>query len=139
MQTKKLKYEAYLAKFPNCPPEEYQEVDMPAFRWVHKFFTSDDFIPLHLSKEPPRMFDTDDENCMGYGLSMFHSLESAKVKFSKLPSRLQKDKGDSVAELSLQCQDGLAGKPNLQGHFTFHEFEITDLKQRIVQIYKIFD
>jgi hypothetical protein len=137
MNSKKLKYQAYLEKFPNCPPEEYQEVDMPAFRWVHKASIEEGFMPLHLSRYPPRMFDTEDENCMGYGLSMFNALDSAKLKFLKLKKQLQKDKGDSVAALKLENQDGLAGASNQQGHFTFHEYEATDLTTRITNVYSI--
>lgn len=147
MYSKKLKYQAYLEKFPNCPPEEYQEVDMTAFRWVHKPFTPDDFIPLHLSKEPPRMLDTDDKNCRGYGLSMFDSLSNASKKYNNELKRrrpkLQKyfidDKGDSVVEIELVRDDGLFGHYEVGnfGHFTFHEYEMTNFTNKIVKIHNL--
>ena len=30
------KYQAYLDKYKNCPPERFNELDCPAFRWVFK-------------------------------------------------------------------------------------------------------
>lgn len=89
------------------------------------------------------MLDDWEKMCMGYGLSMFESLEGARITYLKAKSRRRSiqleafvaEKGDAIAELDLMEEDGVSSRPHSQGrgHFTFHEFEGTDLYTRIIR------
>lgn len=146
---RKFKYQKHLATFKNCPPEAYWEVNTPSFRWVQEQNISASFIPLNLLKEPPpRMLDDSDKMCMGYGLSMFNSFQNALDRYKKLYKKKRSishedflsEKGDSIAELSLNNNDGVYGDlNNNNGHFTFHEYEDCNLDSKISILEKIFD
>lgn len=148
MTEKKLKYIQYLEKFKDCPPSTFEEVNRAAYRWVQKTVTSNDFIPLNIiSKPPPRMLDDTDRMCLGYGLSMFDSLKNSRAKYEKeYKNRRQhqrkhfiQDKGNYIAMLTLNKNDGLADTPNEEnfGHFTFHEYSYTKLEKKELKLYKI--
>ena len=148
MQTKKLKYQSYLEKFPNCPPDSFQPVDRDAYRWVHKEIIENDFLPLNMIKTPPkRVLDNTDNDCRGYGLSLFDSLDTAINRFLSLLKRSKpneklahiEDKGDHVAFLKITKVDGVADLPNKVGHFTFHEYKNTFLADKIISLHPIFD
>lgn len=50
------------------------------------------------------------------------------------------EKGDSIAELEMTENEGIFGDVNDgNGHFTFHEFEETDLAKNILKIEDIFE
>lgn len=148
MQTKKLKYQFYLEKFPNCPPDNFRPVDRDAYRWVHKEIIENDFLPLNLIKTPPRrVLDNTDNDCRGYGLSLFDSLDNARNRFSSLFKKSRpneklvyiEDKGDHVALLKITKDDGVADLPNKVGHFTFHEYMSTPLADKILSLHPIFE
>jgi len=148
MQQKKLKYSAYLGQFSNCPPVDFQEKEMMAYRWVHSSSHPNDFLPKNLITDPPvRMLDISDKMCMGYGLSMFDSQKGACEKYLQLwngkraHQRVQMgaDLGKSVAQLDLQCSDGVSGSAEKYGHFTFHEYQGVELSTRITGLMDIFD
>ena len=149
MPTKKLKYAELISQFPNCPPNNYKQVQMSAFRWVHSFEHENDFRPINLIKNPPqRLLDDSDKMCIAYGISLFESLDGACMKYKKLYNDRREhlrpifisDMGECVADLSLLKFDGLANDPEQKnfGHFTFHEYENVNLKLRIKSTYNIF-
>lgn len=141
---RKLKYQTNLDEFPNCPPSYYKERTENAFRWIFRNRLSDGFIPLNKIKEPPqRMLDDSDMMCKGFGLSFFDTYAQAFTRFEVLYKRKRglshemfiADKGDSIAELDMTENDGIfGGINNGNGHFTFHEFEETDLTKNILII-----
>lgn len=146
---KKLKYLLYLEGFNDCPPSLFKEVDVNAYRWTRNPVSSNDFIPLNISSSPPpRMLDQSDKMCMGYGLSMFNTLENALDKYKKeflkrrqhLRKQFIQDKGDFVAMLNLSKTDGQADEPKQDnfGHFTFHEYYHAELEKKVVHLYCIF-
>jgi hypothetical protein len=148
MQSKKLKYQAYLEKFPNCPPDYFVPVNRDGFRWVHKDVNENDFVPLNIKKEPTqRILDNSDSMCMGYGLSLFETLQQAmhrylylfKKKRALMKSIFIEDVGDHVAHLSINEQDGIADEPNDIGHFTFHEFAEVGLQKNVLSLHPIFE
>jgi hypothetical protein len=52
---------------------------------VHEDVNENDFSPLNALKVPPqRLLDRSDLMCIGYGLSLFDTLEKAKVRFQNL-------------------------------------------------------
>jgi hypothetical protein len=67
MTEKKLKYKESLEQYPNCPPEDYQEVEREAFRWTHNPFTDNDFKPLNvivIDEPPQRMLGGSGQNVL---------------------------------------------------------------------------
>lgn len=84
MLDKKLKYQSFLEKFPACPSENFSNVEIKAFRWVHQPININDFLPLNIIQSPPiRILDNNDLMCIAYGLSMFDSIENACTKYKK--------------------------------------------------------
>lgn len=149
MTDKKLKYLLYLDKFKDCPTSAFKEVDRVAYRWTRSSVTSNDFIPINIiRKPPPRMLDDSDKMCMAYGLSMFDTLKNSIYKYQKEYKKLRQhqreqfiqDKGGFVAMVKLSKNDGLADEPNPNnfGHFTFHEYYQTNLKNKVSKLHNIF-
>ncbi len=149
MQSRKLKYHELLCRFTNCPPDIYKDIDIDSFRWVFKDNLLKSFIPLNLIKEPPqRMLDETDNLCKGYGLSFFNSFENCYGRYKSFYKKKRNlshldfisEKGNSIAELNLDENEGIYGDLNtLNGHYTFHEFEEINLSEKIVNIVEIFD
>jgi hypothetical protein len=149
MPTRKLKYQKYLDEFPNCPPISYKVLNENAFRWVFHHRLSDSFMPLNTTKEPPqRMLDDSELMCKGFGLSFFDTYVHAFARYEALYKRKRGvsheafifEKGDSIAELGMMENDCIFGDLNEEnGHFTFHEFEETDLAKNVLTIEGIFD
>ena len=143
MHSKKLKYQAYLIKYDNCPPESYQEVEITAYRWTHNNICKNDFTPINLINKPPqRMFDETDKMCMGYGLSLFDTRSNALNRYVNLYQKKRKylkmkfieDFGNSISEIEIKTENGIGNKPNVKnfGHFTFHEYEKTNFVNNII-------
>ena len=149
MLSRKLKYQEYLDRFQNCPPDFYRDIDRNAFRWVFQENLSASFKPMNLVKEPPqRMLDDSDLMCKGYGLSLFDTLENGQARFKALYKKKRglshqefiEDKGNAVAELEMTGDEGVYGDLNTHnGHFTFHEYEATDLAIKIIHLSEIFN
>jgi len=149
LKNKIFKYQNALSKFPNCPSDDYMEIDKDSYRWISKNKVKGNFIPRNLIKEPPsRMLDDTDKMCMGYGLSFFDSLENALKTFVKLYLKQREklrsgfilDYGDSIALIKIKAQDGVAGNFNLKtGHFTFHLYENVNFDNNISKFLDIFD
>ena len=149
MHSKKFKYQEYIDSCTNCPPDYYTEKKQDAFRWIFKNNISGSFTPMNLIKEPPaRMLDDSDLMCKGHGLSLFDTFENGRSRFEKLYATRRgvlhedfiNEKGDSIARLQMNGSEGVCGDFNSSnGHFTFHEYERTDLSLKIVNITEIFD
>lgn len=70
------KYKAWLDLLSDCPPSEYVEVVMQAFRFVHSAEHADNFKPVQLLN-PARKFENQDIQCKALGLSMFDDKNAA--------------------------------------------------------------
>lgn len=149
MTDKKLKYKALLETFPNCPSDDFQEVDIKAFRWTKEPVTSKDFVPINILNEPPqRLLDDSDKMCLAYGLSFFDSMENAYSKYiieykkRRQHQRLQflEDRGTFISTIILSTSDGIADIPNNAnyGHFTFHQYEGVNLEELVKNTQQIF-
>jgi hypothetical protein len=137
------KYNTFLSEILNCPSDNFSQTEKIAFRWVHKNIDDSDFTPINLIKEPPqRILDDSDLHCMGFGLSFFDTKENAKGKFLSIFNRLREplkigfiaEKGNFIAEIILEKTDGVADNPVITnyGHFTFHEYENVELKNKVL-------
>lgn len=94
------------------------------------------------------MLDDTDLMCEGFGLSFFDTYAHAFARYEALYKRKRGlsheasivEKGDSIAELEMIENEGIFGDVNGEnGHFTFHEFEETDLTIKILTIEDIFE
>lgn len=150
MTSKKLKYQEQLSIYPNCPPANYSEIERDAFRWVHASENENDFKPVNLINDPPqRILDDTDKMCMGYGLSIFDSFENAFEKYKKQYTNRRShlrlgfilDFGECIATLQVTYSDGIAAEPSKTnfGHFTFHEYENVNLRDKVKSLFNIFD
>lgn len=149
MLSKELKYAVHLDKYPDCPPITYKELHTNAFRWVFNDNLSDSFTPLNLIKEPPqRVLDDTDLLCKGFGLSLFNTFEQSEKRYQALYKRKSvvsheefiAEKGNAIAELMIHQIDGKFGDLNERnGHFTFHEYETTNLTNNVLEMADIFD
>jgi hypothetical protein len=132
----KFKYGNFLTTFSDCPPADYQELDITAYRWIFEDVNDErNFQPV-LTQNPQRATGmTDTQKCMGHGLSLFDKLEGALTRYRKLfrkNAEVAKTLGTKVAFLQLEKSDGCGGDMEKgYGHFTFHEYANTDLKIRI--------
>ncbi len=145
---KKVKYQQLLVQFPRCPPDNYSEAELDAFRWVHKEVNENDYKPVSLIREPRvKYLDDSDEMCKSYGLSLFSSLEDSVKRYkyiynSRRPATrplFVNDIGESVVRLRIGHLDGVMSPPSFNGHITLHEYEETDLRSKGIEIKDIFD
>ncbi len=120
----------------DCPPSEnYVAEDKVAYRWVHSDIEHPyNFIPV-LKIDTNRIddFENCEEKCKGYGLSLFNDYKKAEKRltdFLKRKPLLAKTLGNAIAEGKIERNDGIAGKSDRRGHFTFHEEENCDLKPK---------
>src|SRR5260221_10972363 len=94
MATKELKYQKYLDKYKNCPPDNFTKKEITAFRWVHDEISEKDFIPIPLHPDfPPRQLDSTDEICKTYGLSLFKDLPSSVKIYLELYDKYKNQEG----------------------------------------------
>lgn len=139
------KYQKYLSSYENCPPTEYQEISMNAFRWIFEDINHENnFKPVLLIKPErinDKMFDSPEKKCEGYGLSLYDSLSNAKNAYDRIHKRnknFSKMVGTYVAQIALVQTDGVASefstRKNNKGHFNFHEYENTDLSKNIITV-----
>jgi hypothetical protein len=146
MKTKILKYNSYMDQFPNCPSEEYSEKEIILFRWVHEVINHDNnFKPIRFLN-PMRVLDSNDIECISFGLSFFDSFQTAKLKYCVIYNRYRNskqkedfkiEKGTHIAEIFIKEEDGLCSS-NKNGHFTFYEYNDTNLINSVNIINPIF-
>lgn len=148
MPVKTFKYEEFLKRFPQCPPSDCKEKNTTVYRWTHNPVESEDFIPLNIIGTPPvRMLDETDKMCMGYGLSMFDTLENSirryRSIFNGMRPRKKEDfkleKGTFISRITVKEKDGCSTLPNKTGHLTFFEYKDVSLKTQVLEIIDIFE
>jgi hypothetical protein len=139
----RFKYETHLSTFNNCPPADYQELDITAYRWIFEDVNDErNFQPVLIAK-PSRAYNrTDMEKCKGCGLPLFNQLEGAVDRYKELLNdnpKIVKTIGTKVATVKIEKTNGCGGNTDkINGHFTFHEYAGSDLKTKIENIQDIF-
>ena len=149
---RKLRYQKYLDKYEDCPSSDCSEREIECFRWVHKEYIENDFIPQPLmERNPPRVLDDKDTKCNSFCLSLYKDLESSKENYNSTYSRLlikkenlaevfRRNVGDHSAKIILLKEDGISDIPNNKtGHFSFHPYEDTKLLDKVIGIFNNFD
>ena len=132
------KYKVWLDILTGCPPLEYVEVAIQAFRFVHSAGHPDNFKPVQLLN-PARKFENQDIQCKALGISMFDDKNTARLFFKKRSAKAPlfgKIVGFQIATFTITVDDGVASDPeqNNFGHFTFHEYIWGDFQQKIENI-----
>ncbi len=133
------KYQSYLENIPDCPPENYSEMAKSAFRWLHETLDNDNNFKPVLLQSPKRALNMNHlKRCKGYGLSLFDTANGAIERYFELVAskpNLIDTLGNSLGEVTLTSKDGVGSEPeaNNNGHFTFHEYENTDLTTKIIK------
>ncbi len=123
-----------------CPPNEYTEKNIEAFRWVFDDIqNAENFIPL-AKKNPARILSMDDKSqCKAYSLSMFNSEDAARNRFQFL-HKIMKDKafkllGTNIAKGNIEEMHGVNSNSDENGHFSHFHYESVDL----TTIFRIID
>lgn len=142
----RFKYQSEIESIPDCPPDDYKSQRLKAFRFVFEDTNhQNNFRPVLIIKPRRRktgMFRRNTAKCQGYGLSFFDSLENAHQKYFKLIKirpQLAKTLGTHIAEGVIDRTDGVVSKINREGHFTLHEFEQVDLKDKFSPVLEVYD
>lgn len=130
------KYNARIAGIENCPPDDYAERQIRAFRVVRTDPPADDsFLPVSI-QGPVRKL-SEKPLCSGFGLSLFTDVDSVKQKMARLKRshpHIEEALGSKIAEGVVAPGDGVCSEPNTQGHFTLHEYEGCNLAAKFVVV-----
>jgi hypothetical protein len=120
-----------------CPPVETKQIEAEAFRWVY------DPLNHELNFLPNYAFDKANNNlgiyspgflnstkkCLRCSMSLFITVEAAKINFRKLSKVAKLKLGYThIASGKIEPSDGLATETTEVGHFSFFEFKDADLK-----------
>lgn len=139
------KYQRQISQLNNCPPQKCVRKDMEAFRFVFKDINREEnFLPPFV-KNPRRMVSSGIDNekrCDGHGLSFFVSLEKAKTFYARLKQsypNIHQSLGSHVARGVICKSDGVITLIQDNGHFTLHEFEGVDFKDRFQIVAEVHD
>ncbi len=143
MSSKRFKYQEFLDNFDNCPPNNFKEVEIKAYRWVFEECGFESFLPV-LIIEPLRKFGKDKLKCTGYAISMFEDKRNACLKYKKLTGNVPKfieKVGTCIAEINLDTKDGVCSSPEMNNylHFDLHPYFISELPKKVLSIAIILD
>lgn len=111
-----------------CPPEDCENLDLKAYRWVRSPIDETlDFLPNHLYGEamkiPPRKNMNSEEKCSRCAISLFTNEEAASGTFKNLPPSIQSKIGYThIAVGLIEKSDGLVGHIAPNGHLSFYEY-----------------
>lgn len=131
----KFEHEKLLKGLRDCPPKNYQSINIDAYRW---FFAVDDprNFQSAYEKKPARFNDSSDTlKCKAMGLSMLDSAEKAEERYLFLRDIQNYDArvlfGEFIAEGFIASGDGVSEvPPEKNGHFTHHPAEAVDYSKR---------
>lgn len=130
-----LKYGEWMKDLPECPPPNYKEVSITAYRWVFKDSGHpNNFTPRRMIR-PDHVYRNAELMCKAWGLSFFDNFAGARdrlnILLDKTPNII-KEVGDHIATLSISPEDGIASEPESKnyGHFTFFEYICTDFTSK---------
>ncbi len=108
-----------------CPPQNCRPETRVCFRYVLATRDPDeDFLPPLIMK-PKRKFKNTNEECSGYALSFFMTVEKMVRHFARMRRNrpnISQTLGDHIAQGMLDKNDGVQTQPTEQGHFDLHEY-----------------
>lgn len=128
------KYKTLINNIPNCPPASTINQDLESFRFVFADINCEkNFLPPFVQRPRRANSKNDYEKCDGYALSFFTTLEKAQRFYNylqKSSSNIHKSLGSCIATGILYKTDGSMTKIQKNGHFSLHEFQGVDLRNR---------
>lgn len=135
------KYSEYLNKSgTECPPQSCRPKTRVCFRYVWIARDPDEsFLPVALM-QPTRKFKNADEECSGYALSFFITLEKILRRFGQLRKNIpniSQTLGDHIAQGTLDENDGVQTQPDGRGHFELHEYVDVRLSPKFKVVHKL--
>jgi hypothetical protein len=138
IKKKNFKYYSSFKEISNCPPDDYYEDKIKAFRWVYEPIENKENFRPQILKNPKRFNDKEDkEKCLAYSLSFFETLKAAEERFNfffeRYNNKAYKIFGTHVAEGKLESNDGLRNDPDKKKHFSFHEYK----RAKLIKKFKI--
>jgi hypothetical protein len=116
-----------------CPFDDCITTNLESFRYIKGDPTDEDnFKPTIIlereGKKPKRRIEKEEYKCMACGISLYISLESAKLKYLGFTPRTKQLLGFThIAKGNLVNTTGLCGVPDNEGHFTFFEYTNSSL------------
>jgi hypothetical protein len=128
----------YKKKIDNCACDfdDFKERERTSYRWCFSEISDErNFLPKYLRKP-----DEEDDNCLGWGLSFFNTLEEGKQRLNEvvgLRTFLYKKLGDHIAIGELSKEDGISNKSDRTGHFTLFEYKNVDLSKKFEVVEKV--
>ncbi len=137
------KYEAYfqLHEIANCPPTTYKEQNLTAYRYIFDDLKDDrNFKPVYiLDKDYPKRLNAAKDmemKCKGFGLSLYQNKNGALANYNrwlaKTNGKFARIVGSQIATIQIMAHDGVCSEiENGDTHFTFFEFETTNLVEKI--------
>ncbi|MEN9609520.1 MAG: hypothetical protein RLZZ628_334 [Bacteroidota bacterium] len=119
-----------------CPPKHYQPHNRgEVYRWTFEAIDDSRNFQSQYHKNPKRFQQKSDIiKCQALGLSCFDNLEGAKERFFELlddiGEKVYQMVGNKIAKGSLLKADGVCGKVERLGHFTYHPAKEVELIAR---------
>jgi len=134
VEKRTFKYEEYLREVREihdipCPVEDAEARNVESLRWVNEPMTEENFLPTRLLDEvkgkPIRTFPFKDRmNCIYHSLSLYTSEAEARKKFKDFPPTVKKKLGYThIAVSEINENDGESTLPDMNGHFSFFEYD----------------
>jgi hypothetical protein len=127
-------YQENISQITNCPPSNYEEVNLISYRWIYEQLTNPkNFVPRYFSRPPKYNWKDDEEKCKDLAISLFDTCENAvnrfKFFFKTMDIKAYQYLGSKVAECIIKPTDGLSGvcDKDKYGHYNFHPYKGSNL------------
>lgn len=114
----------------DCPDGSCTPINITAYRFVDDAVANPDIYRPPLDIFPSRKVSKCKNNCNGYALSFFTSLNFAEKKLEKILVNSPMFEMKAIANCDITEDDGVCTKPTIDGHFELHEYENTNFHTR---------
>lgn len=118
----------------DCPDGNCSPMKITAYRFVDNAIANPDIYRPPLGINPGRKGLKCKNNCNGYALSFFTSLNFAEKKLEKILVNYPMFETQGIASCDIKEDDGVCTKPKNDGHFELHEYKSTNFKTRFTLV-----
>lgn len=147
MNSQLLKYQSLIEELEHklkCNFENFSENERECFRFTFDSIDNEkNFLPVYVLA-PRRLKDSmrnGSISCIGFALSFYQDKESAIRSYKDMVDRkpnLSKKLGTHLAKGLVKEEDGISDEANVKSHFSFFEYEISDIKDRFEVIQQLY-
>ena len=114
-----------------CPDQNHcKPIAIMAYRFVDLDLANKDIYRPPLIINSSLIGTKCKNNCNGYALSFFTTMEFATAKLLKILENTPMFHLNSIASCDITEADGVCSDPNNAGHFELHEFETAEFTNR---------